>query len=55
MKNSDKPVLNYEDKKILLKDIINYTPEELKELRESFLKAINEQKIGILPTEFLRN
>ena len=55
IKNSDKPVFNYEGKKIFLKDVINYTPEELKELRENFLKAVNEQKVGILPTEFLRN
>ncbi|MGI5998334.1 MAG: hypothetical protein ACOX89_06690 [Lutispora sp.] len=42
IKNSTRPVISYEDRKLILKDIINYTEEDLKELRQDVKKSLEE-------------
>jgi len=53
IKNSTQPVICYEDRKLVLKDMINYTEEDLKELRQDVKKHLEEDiKAGrVIPAE----
>lgn len=55
IKSSDKPVIIHEDRKIYLKDILNYTEDDLKKLRQDFKEQYDEGlKEGmILPAELM--
>lgn len=53
IKNSSRPVIRYEDRKLDLKDILYYTEEDLRNLREDIKKSIEEdiKKGRIMPAE----